>query len=69
MKIYKITSLKKVLMLFLFCFLALGIETAQAQIDFPDDTDDQTPTAPIDGFIGFGLVAGAWYGIKKLKRK
>lgn len=69
MKKVTIPPLNRICMLLALCFLALGIETAQAQIDFPDDTDDEIPTAPIDGFIGLGLVAGAYYGIQKLKKK
>jgi hypothetical protein len=50
-------------------FCALATQPAQAQISFDDDVDDETPGAPIDGFIGLGIAAGAWYGIRKLKAK
>ncbi|WP_309729880.1 PID-CTERM protein-sorting domain-containing protein [Mesonia maritima] len=37
---------------------------------FDDNVDDEgTSAAPIDGFVGLALVAGAFYGAKKLKRK
>ncbi|MBB4120092.1 hypothetical protein GGR32_002404 [Mesonia hippocampi] len=37
---------------------------------FPGDVDDETPTptAPIDGFIGVAIAAGAVYGIRKLRQ-
>jgi len=41
----------------------------QAQVVFDDDVDDEVPGAPIDGLLGLGLAAGAWYGIRKLKVK
>lgn len=51
-------------------FLAtLSYQPLQAQITFDDDVDDEGPAAPIDGLLGLGLVAGVWYGIKKLKEK
>ncbi|GGG08495.1 hypothetical protein GCM10011344_06330 [Dokdonia pacifica] len=52
------------------CFLvllvsALSITTANAQIVFPDDVDDETPAAPIDGFVGLGIAAGIYFGVRK----
>ncbi|MBA3986262.1 MAG: hypothetical protein H0X63_06775, partial [Flavobacteriales bacterium] len=43
------------------------LQTAQAQISFDNDVDDEVPAAPIDGFIGLGIAAGAYYGIKKIR--
>ena len=59
--IYKIKNL---------CFLVflvsiLSITTANAQITFPDDVDDETPAAPIDGFVGLGIAAGIYFGVRK----
>ena len=52
------------------CFLVLmlcilSITTANAQITFPDDVDDEAPAAPIDGFIGLGVAAGIYFGVRK----
>ncbi len=61
--------IQKVLIAFTLCFMALSLQTAEAQIAFDDDVDDEVPAAPIDGFIGLGIAAGAYYGIKKIKGK
>lgn len=61
--------IQRVLIVFTLCFMALSLQTAEAQIAFDDDVDDQTPAVPIDGLLGIGLAAGAWYGIKRLKGK
>ncbi|MEP0266650.1 hypothetical protein [Dokdonia sp.] len=51
---------------FLVCIIStLSIATTQAQIIFPDDVNDESPAAPIDGFIGLGIAAGAYFGIRK----
>jgi|AntDeeMinimDraft_5_1070356.scaffolds.fasta_scaffold02945_1 hypothetical protein len=34
---------------------------------FDDNVDDETPAAPISGLVALGLLAGAGYGIKKIK--
>lgn len=52
------------------CFLivlisTMSISTVNAQITFPDDVDDETPAAPIDGFIGIGIAAGIYFGVRK----
>lgn len=69
MKKLNIYPIQKVLIVFTLCFMALSLQTAEAQITFDDDVDDEVPAAPIDGFIGLGIAAGAYYGIKNLKAK
>ena len=49
--------------LFFFCF-----QSAQAQISFPDNVNDEAPAAPINGLIALGLVAGAALGLKKTNK-
>ncbi len=45
--------------------VATSVMASTAQITFPDDVDDETPAAPIDGFIAIGIAAGAYFGIRK----
>jgi len=40
-----------------------------APIDFFDNVNDETPAAPIDGLVGLALIAGAFYGAKKINKK
>jgi len=49
--------------------LLITAPAAHSQIGWPDgdDVNDETPAAPIDGFIGLALVAGAYFGIRKLR--
>jgi len=61
--------LSKILFSLALCFYAMATQPAHSQISFDDDVDDETPAAPIDGLIGLGIAAGAWYGIRKLKSK
>ena len=50
----------------LLFFMAIVLPT-QAQIGIPGGgTVDDTPAAPIDGFIGMALIAGVCYGAKKI---
>jgi hypothetical protein len=56
-------------LLFLGAFMVLGTTQISAQIIFPDDVDDETPAAPIDGLIGVGLIAGACIGLRKKMSK
>lgn len=45
--------------------LVIGLSfSANAQITFPDDVDDEAPAAPIDGLIVVGLAAGAVLGLR-----
>ncbi len=51
------------LLLTLFC-----AQPMMAQDGFDDDVDDSEPAVPIDGsYIVLGLIAGAYFGIRKLK--
>ncbi len=59
----------KILLTFTVCLFIMASTPGNAQVVFDDDIDDQAPGAPIDGLLGLGLAAGAWYGIKKLKGK
>lgn len=52
---------------FLFC--VFSTTNVHSQITFDDDVDDGTPAAPIDGLLGLGLAAGAYYGIRKIIKK
>ncbi len=64
-----VPRLKKIISCLLLAFSLFTALPAQAQIQFPDDdVDDETPTAPIDGFLGLGILAGVYYGIRKLKK-
>jgi hypothetical protein len=65
----KINKFHRLLLVFALGFWALSIQPANAQIGFDDDVDDEVPGAPIDGFIGLGLAAGAYFGYRKLKGK
>jgi hypothetical protein len=55
----------KYLCFLVFLISTLSITTANAQIIFPDDVDDETPAAPIDGFVGLGIAAGIYFGVRK----
>lgn len=68
MKKFKNLTSKIVFTVIIFV-CALATQPVQAQISFDDDVDDEIPAAPIDGLIGLGIAAGAWYGIRKLKAK
>ena len=68
MKKYKTILSRLVITVALF-ISAIVVQPVQAQISFDDDVEDEVPAAPIDGLLGLGIAAGAWYGIKKLKSK
>ncbi len=50
-------------------FLVFISTNASAQITFADDVNDQAPTVPIDGFVTMGIVAGAFFGLRKKIKK
>jgi len=57
---------------FLIAFALVGLSllpmTVQAQLPgFMDDVDDETPAAPIDGFISLAILMGGIIGYRKLK--
>ena len=57
----------KSLFVFVFLISTLSVTAANPQIIFPDNVDDETPAAPIDGFIGLGIVTGIYFGVRKKK--
>lgn len=67
MKNITINTFKKLIFICSLGLFLFSINPVNSQVIFDDDVDDQAPGAPIDGLIGLGLAAGAWYGIKKLK--
>jgi len=60
--------IKKYQIILGFCLMLFASGVVQAQITFDDDVDDTTPAAPIDGLIGLGIAAGAFYGVRKIKK-
>jgi hypothetical protein len=66
-KLNSIPNIKVFTILIFLLFTTTAVYT-QTIIPFDDDVGDETPTAPIDGLIGLALAAGAWYGIRKLKK-
>ncbi|WP_394908010.1 PID-CTERM protein-sorting domain-containing protein [uncultured Mesonia sp.] len=65
--------MRKFILLFSLIVLGSFCSTASAQglgaIGFAsDDVDDETPAAPIDSLLAFGLLAGTAYGIRKIKK-
>lgn len=68
MNILKKLIQKRFLIIVIFTFLSTTVEAAQ--ITFSDDVDDMAPQAPIDGFIGIALAAGAVIGLRnKIKKE
>ncbi len=58
---------KPQLLLITLLLTMLSIQPMVAQDEFEDDVDDE-PAVPIDGsYLVMGLIAGAYFGIKKLK--
>ncbi|MBB4119468.1 hypothetical protein GGR32_001766 [Mesonia hippocampi] len=59
------SKIRFIAVLILFLTMPLAYATPPG---FPGDVDDETPTSPIDGFIGVAIAAGAVYGIRKLRQ-
>ena len=59
----KISTTRTLITLF---FLFLAINTS-AQVPPPPNDGNQNDQLPISSFIAVGLIAGAAYGIKKMK--
>lgn len=64
--------MRKFILLFILIVLGSFFSNASAQnlgpIDFDGDVNDETPAAPIDSLLAFGLLAGTAYGIRKIKK-
>ena len=59
--------IKRQLLFFTIIATMFTVQPILAQDGFDDDVDDE-PAVPIDGsYIIMGLIAGAYFGIKKLK--
>ena len=56
----------KTLVLLIGFFMFTSVSFAQLPPGFDDNVDDE-PAAPIHSLVIVGLIAGAAYGIKKLK--
>lgn len=55
----------------LLIFIVIISIPSQGQQFFEDNVNDQTTgtsDAPINGFVGFGILAGICYGIRQLKK-
>lgn len=55
--------MKKIFFLFIFAFLS---NVLLAQVDPPDDEDDQVP---IDGFVSVLIASGLAYGYKLTRKE
>jgi hypothetical protein len=65
------TPFKKLkFMLTALTMLFITTPAAHSQISWSDgdDVNDETPAAPIDGFIAIALAAGAYFGVRKLRK-
>ncbi len=56
----------KTFVLLISFFMFTSVSFAQVIPGFPDDVNDE-PAAPITSLLIVGLIAGAAYGVKKLK--
>lgn len=60
--------MKNKIKIFIISFFLLSITAIAQPPIFTEIVDDETvPTAPIDGFLFMGLIAGVGIGYKKLK--
>lgn len=62
----KINQKKYIILLII---LIASIPAVNAQIGFPDDVDDETVAAPINGLIWLALTFGGALGIMKSRKK
>ncbi len=64
------TPIKRKLIQFILLLTLFCAPPMLAQDGFDDDVDDQAPAVPIDGsYIVLGLIAGAYFGIRFLKKQ
>jgi hypothetical protein len=63
----KLFSSPKSIVLVIAIFLVTAVGYSQGPPDFPAGTDDTNDQAPISSLVVLGLVAGAVFGVKKLK--
>lgn len=84
MKKHMIYPLKRIVAIALFGMMMLSVPQAKAQIVFGNDSEsgtknlgidgenddviDSSKPAPINGLIGLGLLVGAYFGYRKLKK-
>ena len=63
--------LKKMVLFTGLLFVLGSVQNLNAQPfpGFNDNVDDETPQAPIDGFVGIALAVGAYFGARKLRNK
>jgi hypothetical protein len=57
----------KTIFLALALILSVSVAYSQGGIPLPDAGDDVNDEAPVSSLVVLGLVAGAVYGVKKLK--
>ena len=58
-------TISKKTKLVVMALLLVGSFAANAQITLPGGGDPNIPDAPIDGFLTFGLIAGACIGLRR----
>lgn len=63
-----INNIKKRSIILCTALMLTGLSSEAQIFDNDLDVNDEAPAAPIDGLIGVGLAAGAYFGLRK-KRK
>ncbi|WP_121667840.1 hypothetical protein [Mesonia aquimarina] len=56
--------IKKAIIFLALVICCANFVEAQTLPGFPTDVDDETPTAPIDGFISIAAAVGIYLGLK-----